>query len=189
MRAAGRVAAGALRAAGALAAPGVATDDIDAAVHDYVIARGAYPSPLRYGGFPKSCCTSVNECACHGVPDGRQLVEGDVINVDVTAFVNGYHADTNATFYVVRASPLFYSWSAFHSSARCCRFAALPCPTSTRLTHRHPPRTHHKKKNTTIKNAPFPRASRARTRASSSRRRAKRWPPQSRRAARARSSR
>ena len=65
-----------------------------------IIARGAYPSPLNYRGFPKSLCTSVNEIVCHGIPDSRKLVEGDVVNVDVTAFIDGVHGDTNATFTV-----------------------------------------------------------------------------------------
>lgn len=71
MRAAGKLAAEALRHAGRLVAPGVTTDQLDAAVHDYIITRGGYPSPLRYGGYPKSSCTSVNECICHGMPDDR----------------------------------------------------------------------------------------------------------------------
>ncbi|GBF92100.1 methionine aminopeptidase [Raphidocelis subcapitata] len=105
MRAAGALAAAALAAAGRLVSPGVTTDALDAAVHDYIIARGGYPSPLRYGGFPKSCCTSVNECICHGVPDDRPLREGDIVNVDVTAFLHGRHGDTNATFYVGEPRP------------------------------------------------------------------------------------
>ncbi|KAF8072774.1 MAP1D [Scenedesmus sp. PABB004] len=105
MRAAGRLAARALRLAGALVAPGVSTDAIDAAVHEYVVAAGAYPSPLRYHGFPKSICTSVNEVVCHGIPDARPLAEGDVVNVDVTAYLGGHHGDTNATFYVGEPAP------------------------------------------------------------------------------------
>lgn len=71
MRAAGALAAAALAHAGRLVAPGVTTDALDAAAHDYITAAGGYPSPLGYGGFPKSVCTSVNECICHGVPDDR----------------------------------------------------------------------------------------------------------------------
>jgi len=71
MRTVGALAAGALHHAGRLVSPGVTTDSLDAAVHDYIVTRGGYPSPLRYGGFPKSVCTSVNECICHGVPDDR----------------------------------------------------------------------------------------------------------------------
>ena len=71
MRAAGRLAAEALQAAARLVAPGVTTDALDAAAHDYIVSRGGYPSPLRYGGYPKSVSTSVNECICHGIPDDR----------------------------------------------------------------------------------------------------------------------
>jgi methionyl aminopeptidase len=100
MRVAGRIAAEILREAGALVAPGVTTDEIDAAVHEATIARGAYPSPLNYHGYPKSVCTSVNEVICHGIPDDRALEDGDIVNLDVTAYVDGVHGDTNATFLV-----------------------------------------------------------------------------------------
>ena len=100
MRVAGRIAAEILREAGALVAPGVTTDEIDAAVHEATIARGAYPSPLNYHGYPKSVCTSVNEVICHGIPDDRPLEDGDIVNLDVTAYVDGVHGDTNATFLV-----------------------------------------------------------------------------------------
>uniref|UniRef100_A0A803KSD7 Methionine aminopeptidase n=1 Tax=Chenopodium quinoa TaxID=63459 RepID=A0A803KSD7_CHEQI len=79
--------------------PGVKTDEIDEAVHQMIIDNGGYPSPLGYGGFPKSVCTSVNECICHGIPDSRPLEDGDIINIDVTAYLNGYHGDTSATFF------------------------------------------------------------------------------------------
>lgn len=97
MRAAGKLAAKVLDAAGALARPGVTTDEIDETVHNMTIAAGAYPSPLRYGTppFPKSVCTSVNECICHGVPDSRPLEDGDIVNVDVTVYLDGYHGDTS----------------------------------------------------------------------------------------------
>jgi methionine aminopeptidase len=65
-----------------------------------IIDNGAYPSPLNYGGFPKSVCTSLNECICHGIPDTTELVEGDIVNVDVTVFLNGYHGDTSRTICV-----------------------------------------------------------------------------------------
>ncbi|KAL0912384.1 hypothetical protein M5K25_018351 [Dendrobium thyrsiflorum] len=78
--------------------PGLTTDEIDKAVHQMIINNGAYPSPLGYGGFPKSVCTSVNECICHGIPDSRKLEDGDIINIDVTVYLNGYHGDTSATF-------------------------------------------------------------------------------------------
>ncbi len=83
-----------------LAAPGVTTDDIDALTHDEIIKRNAYPSPLRYSGFPKSICTSVNEIACHGIPDNRPLVDGDTLKIDISVFLNGYHGDNCATIIV-----------------------------------------------------------------------------------------
>jgi len=100
MRVAGRIAAEVLVEVGAAVAPGVTTDELDRIGHEACVARGAYPSPLNYRGFPKSLCTSVNEIICHGIPDSRKLVEGDIVNVDVTAFIGGVHGDTNATFYV-----------------------------------------------------------------------------------------
>ncbi len=100
MRIAGRVAAEVLIEVGTAVAAGVTTDELDRIGHDACIARGAYPSPLNYRGFPKSLCTSVNEVICHGIPDSRKLLDGDVVNVDVTAFIEGVHGDTNATFVV-----------------------------------------------------------------------------------------
>ncbi len=100
MRVAGRIAAEVLERAGAAVAPGVTTDEIDALVHDDLIRNGAYPSPLNYHGYPKSVCTSVNEVICHGIPDDRALVDGDIINLDVTAYIGGVHGDNNATFFV-----------------------------------------------------------------------------------------
>ncbi|CAO2830043.1 unnamed protein product [Amaranthus hypochondriacus] len=98
MREAGELAARVLDYAGTLVKPSVTTDEIDKAVHQMIIDAGAYPSPLGYGGFPKSVCTSVNECMCHGIPDSRQLQDGDIINIDVTVYLNGYHGDTSKTF-------------------------------------------------------------------------------------------
>ncbi|EFJ17369.1 hypothetical protein SELMODRAFT_154620 [Selaginella moellendorffii] len=98
MRAAGELAARVRDFAGSLIKPGVTTDEIDKAVHKMIVEAGAYPSPLGYGGFPKSVCTSVNECICHGIPDSRPLQDGDIINIDVTVYLNGYHGDTSATF-------------------------------------------------------------------------------------------
>merc|ERR1719247_517212 len=100
MIAAGRVAREVLDAAGRLVAPGVTTDSIDAAVHEAAIARGAYPSPLNYHGFPKSCCTSVNEVICHGIPDSSVLNDGDVVNIDITCYYGGYHGDCSEMFLV-----------------------------------------------------------------------------------------
>ncbi|KAL2241690.1 methionine aminopeptidase 1D, chloroplastic/mitochondrial [Sesamum indicum] len=100
MRASGKLAAQVLQYAGTLVKPGIPTDEIDEAVHQMIIDNGAYPSPLGYGGFPKSVCTSVNECICHGIPDSRVLEDGDIINIDVTVYLNGYHGDTSATYFV-----------------------------------------------------------------------------------------
>ncbi len=100
MRRAGRAAAEVLTIAGSLVAPGVTTDAIDARVHDEIVARNGYPSPLNYRGFPKSVCTSINEVICHGIPDTRQLRDGDIINIDVTVFLDGVHGDTSCTFFV-----------------------------------------------------------------------------------------
>ena len=100
MRHAGIVAAEILRLAGELVRPGITTDEIDVFVHEATIERGAYPSPLNYHGYPKSVCTSVNEIICHGIPDSRALRDGDIVNLDVTAYIGGVHGDTNATFFV-----------------------------------------------------------------------------------------
>ncbi|UQN30708.1 type I methionyl aminopeptidase [Brachybacterium kimchii] len=105
MREPSRIAALALQAAGEAAVPGATTDDIDAVVHDVMVSHGAYPSTLGYLGFPKSCCTSLNEVVCHGIPDSTVMQSGDILNVDVTAFKNGVHGDTNATFLVGEVDP------------------------------------------------------------------------------------
>ena len=97
MRVAGRIAAQAARAGAAAVAPGVTTDAIDAIVHAFLVEQGAYPSTLGYRGFPKSCCTSVNEVICHGIPDARPLEDGDLVKIDVTAFVDRVHGDTCLT--------------------------------------------------------------------------------------------
>jgi methionyl aminopeptidase len=100
MRVAGRVAADILQVVGDAVRPGITTEQLDELAHRECISRGAYPSPLNYHGYPKSICTSVNEVICHGIPDDRVLVDGDIVNVDVTAYVDGVHGDTNATFFV-----------------------------------------------------------------------------------------
>ncbi|KIK64237.1 hypothetical protein GYMLUDRAFT_161835 [Collybiopsis luxurians FD-317 M1] len=86
--------------AGSLVKVGTTTNTIDAAVHDYIISHGAYPSPLLYNGFPKSCCTSINNIITHGIPDNRPLEDGDIVNIDVTIYLNGYHGDTSQTWLV-----------------------------------------------------------------------------------------
>jgi methionyl aminopeptidase len=98
MRVASRIAAQALQAGGAAVAPGVTTDEVDRVVHEFLVDHGAYPSTLGYKGFPKSCCTSLNEVICHGIPDSTVIQDGDIVNIDVTAFIGGVHGDTNATF-------------------------------------------------------------------------------------------
>src|ERR1700744_161260 len=98
MRVAGQIAANALAEAGKAVAPGVTTDALDRIAHDYMVDHGAYPSTLGYKGYPKSCCTSLNEIICHGIPDSTVIEDGDIVNIDVTAYIDGVHGDTNATF-------------------------------------------------------------------------------------------
>jgi len=100
IRAASRLAAQALVEVARHVAPGVTTDELDRVGHEFLLDHGAYPSTLGYRGFPKSLCTSLNEVVCHGIPDSTELVEGDIVNVDITAYVGGVHGDTNATFAV-----------------------------------------------------------------------------------------
>ncbi|KGN34559.1 methionine aminopeptidase [Knoellia sinensis KCTC 19936] len=98
MRVAGRLAAQAMEAAAAVIEPGVTTDEIDRVGHEFLLDHGAYPSTLGYRGFPKSLCTSVNEVVCHGIPDSRPLEDGDIVNIDITAYIGGVHGDTDATY-------------------------------------------------------------------------------------------
>lgn len=98
VRVAARIAAQALQEVGRHVAPGVTTDELDAIGHAFLLDHDAYPSTLGYRGFPKSLCTSVNEVICHGIPDSTVIEDGDVVNVDITAYVGGVHGDTNATF-------------------------------------------------------------------------------------------
>jgi len=103
IREACRIGREALDAGHRIVAPGVTTEAIDKVVHDYIISQGAYPSPLGYYNFPRSCCTSINECICHGIPDTRPLQEGDILNLDISCYKNGVHADLNETFLVGKA--------------------------------------------------------------------------------------
>jgi methionyl aminopeptidase len=98
MRVASRIAAQALEEGGKAVKPGATTDDIDKVVHEFLLDHGAYPSTLGYRHFPKSCCTSLNEVICHGIPDSTLIEDGDICNIDVTAYIGGVHGDTNATF-------------------------------------------------------------------------------------------
>ncbi len=104
IRSAGKIAAGAIEAVGSALSPGVTTDELDEIAHDYLVANQAYPSTLGYRGFPKSCCTSLNEVICHGIPDSTVIEDGDIVNVDITAYKSGMHGDLNRTFIVGKAS-------------------------------------------------------------------------------------
>jgi methionyl aminopeptidase len=98
MRVASRLAARAVAEAAKTIEPGMTTDSLDEVVHTYLCDHGAYPSTLGYRGFEKSCCTSANEVICHGIPDSTVLDEGDIVNIDVTAYTGGVHGDTCATY-------------------------------------------------------------------------------------------
>jgi methionyl aminopeptidase len=105
IREAGTIAARAIRAVGEAVKVGTTTDELDEIAHAFLIANGAYPSTLGYRGFPKSSCTSLNEVICHGIPDDTMLEDGDIVNIDITAFKNGVHGDSNVTFIVGEARP------------------------------------------------------------------------------------
>src|SRR4029078_10281338 len=98
MRVAGGIAAQALEEVGRHVRPGVTTDELDRIGHAFLVDHDAYPSTLGYRGFPKSLCTSVNEVICHGIPDSTVVRDGDIVNIDITAYIDGVHGDTNATF-------------------------------------------------------------------------------------------
>jgi methionyl aminopeptidase len=98
MRVAGRLAAQALAEVGRHVQPGVTTDELDQIGHEFLCDHGAYPSTLGYRGYPKSLCSSLNEVICHGIPDDTVIEDGDIVNIDITAFIGGVHGDTNATF-------------------------------------------------------------------------------------------
>ncbi len=98
IRVASRLAAQARELVGSHVVPGVTTDELDRVGHEFLCDHGAYPSTLGYKGFPKSLCSSVNEVVCHGIPDARVVEDGDIVNIDITAYLDGVHGDTNATF-------------------------------------------------------------------------------------------
>ncbi|WP_278312831.1 type I methionyl aminopeptidase [Lolliginicoccus levis] len=104
MRIAGRIAADSIVEAGKLVEPGVTTDALDAVVHEYLCDHGAYPSTLGYRGFQKSCCTSLNEVICHGIPDSTVIEDGDIVKIDVTAYIGDVHGDTCVTFFAGNVS-------------------------------------------------------------------------------------
>ncbi len=86
--------------------PGVSTEELNTICHEYILENGAYPSPLNYNGFPKSICTSPNEVICHGIPNEKVVLQdGDILNIDVTTYLNKFHGDTNKTFYVGNVDP------------------------------------------------------------------------------------
>ncbi|MFN7039082.1 MAG: M24 family metallopeptidase, partial [Alphaproteobacteria bacterium] len=100
MRKAGRLAAEVLDYITEYVQPGVTTAKLNDLCHDFIIEHGAIPAPLNYRGFPKSICTSVNHVICHGIPDERKLVSGDIVNIDVTVIVDGWYGDTSRMYFV-----------------------------------------------------------------------------------------
>ena len=103
-RIAGSIAAGALDEVAKIIKPGISTDEIDKLCYEFINDNGAYSAPLFYRGFPKSCCTSTNHVVCHGIPSDKILKEGDIVNVDVTAYKNGWHGDTSRMFKIGKIS-------------------------------------------------------------------------------------
>jgi methionyl aminopeptidase len=104
IRESGRIAAQAIAAVGQAVRPGITTEELDIIGHEFLLANDAYPSTLGYRGYPKSICSSVNEVICHGIPDDTVLDDGDIVNIDITAFKNGFHGDSNQTFIAGTAS-------------------------------------------------------------------------------------
>ena len=104
MRIAGSLAAAALDEVTPYVKPGVRTDYLDKICYDFIKDNGGYSAPLFYRGYPKSCCTSVNHVVCHGIPTDKYLKEGDILNIDVTAIVDGWHGDTSRMFFVGEVS-------------------------------------------------------------------------------------
>ncbi|WP_295125996.1 type I methionyl aminopeptidase [uncultured Leifsonia sp.] len=104
IRESGRIAARAIERVGEAVRPGITTEALDAIGHEFLIEHDAYPSTLGYRGYPKSICSSVNEVICHGIPDDTVLEDGDIVNIDITAYTNGFHGDSNQTFIVGTAS-------------------------------------------------------------------------------------
>ena len=104
MRRAGRLAAETLDFIEPAVIEGMTTEELDRLCHDFIVSNGAVPAPLNYRGFPKSICTSINDVVCHGIPDGRELRDGDVVNVDVTVILDGWHGDTSRMFWVGKPS-------------------------------------------------------------------------------------
>lgn len=105
IRHSGKIAAQAIELVGQHAKPGITTDELDKIAHKFLIDNGAYPSTLGYRGYPKSICSSLNEVICHGIPDDTVLEDGDILNIDITAYINGFHGDSNQTFLVGEVKP------------------------------------------------------------------------------------
>jgi methionyl aminopeptidase len=106
MRRAGRLAAETLDFITPHVAPGISTGELDRLCHEFIVTREAVPAPLGYRGFPKSICTSVNHVVCHGIPGDKRLEDGDIINIDVTTIVDGWHGDTSRMFTVGERTPV-----------------------------------------------------------------------------------
>ena len=106
MRRAGRLAAKTLDIITEHVVPGITTEKIDKICHDFITKNGAIPAPLNYKGFPKSICTSINHVVCHGIPEDRKLKEGDIINIDVTVILDGWHGDTSRMYFVGDKIPI-----------------------------------------------------------------------------------
>ncbi len=100
MRKAGKLAAQVLDFIEPYVKPGVTTDELDKLCHDFIVGHGAIPAPLNYRGFPKSICTSINHVVCHGIPSDKVLAEGDIVNIDVTVILDGWHGDTSRMYNV-----------------------------------------------------------------------------------------
>jgi methionyl aminopeptidase len=105
IRHSGKIAAQAIELVGQNAKPGITTDELDKIAHKFLIDNGAYPSTLGYRGYPKSICSSLNEVICHGIPDDTVLADGDILNIDITAYIDGFHGDSNQTFLVGEVKP------------------------------------------------------------------------------------
>ena len=105
IRHSGKIAAQAIELVGQHAKPGITTDELDKIAHKFLIDNGAYPSTLGYRGYPKSICSSLNEVICHGIPDDTVLEDGDILNIDITAYIDGFHGDSNQTFLVGEVKP------------------------------------------------------------------------------------
>jgi methionyl aminopeptidase len=105
IRHAGTIAAQAIELVGRHVKPGITTDELDKIAHEFLIEQNAYPSTLGYRGYPKSICSSINEVICHGIPDDTALIEGDIVNIDITAYIDGFHGDSNQTFLAGEVKP------------------------------------------------------------------------------------